>query len=834
MSYKPSSEIALRPGYGGLGKQITLKANFFQIISLPNETINQYHVIVGDGSRVPRKQSQLIWNSKEVKQYFGSSWMNSVYDGRSMCWSKGDIADGTIKVNIGSESHPREIEFSIQKSSKINLHTLSQFVNSKYSSDPQVLSSIMFLDLLLKKKPSETLFGFMHSFFTGENGVSLGGGVEAWKGFYQSIRPNQGFMSVNVDISSSAFWRNDSLLQILMEYTDCSNVRDLTRFDLKRLSRKFRFLKVTCQHRNNVGTDLANRVYSIEGFSSKSASDSFFVRRLNGEEQKISVAEYFLENHNVRLQYPNLPCILVKNGAMLPIEFCFVVKGQRYTAKLNSDQTANMIRFAVQRPFERVQQIDDFVHQMDWDTDPYLTQYGMKIQKKMLEVPARVLETPSIRYGGDCIERPVSGRWNLRGKRFLDPPRAPIRSWAVMCFTSTRRLPMRGIENFLQTYVQTLTSLGINFVMKKPPVLYADIRGSVEELCITLYKKAEQVGNAPPDYLFFILDKNSPEPYGSIKRVCNTMLGVPSQCAISKHILQSKPQYCANLGMKINVKVGGINCSLIPKSNPLGNVPTLILGGDVYHPGVGATGVSIASIVASVDLNGCKYTAVSRSQPRHQEVIEGMKDIVVYLLQGFRAMTKQQPQRIIYFRDGTSEGQFLSVINDELSQIKEACHSLSPKYNPKILVCTTQKRHHARFFIKNKSDGDRNGNPLPGTIIEKHVTHPYQYDFYLISHPSLQGVSVPVHYTVLHDEIQMPPDQFQTLCYNLCYVYARATSAVSLVPPVYYAHLVSNLARYQDVTADDTFVETSEASMDQEVKPLLALSSKLKTKMWYM
>ncbi|EPY50009.1 argonaute [Schizosaccharomyces cryophilus OY26] len=832
--YKLPTDSAVRPGYGKLGRPVNLKANFYKITVLPRHTINQYHVIIGDGSRLPRKLVEKIWNSKELKDKLGSSWRSCVYDGKSLLWTKDNIPDFFIKVNIGNLKREQFTEFGIQKTTTINLQTLTEFVNSKYALDPHILNGIMFLDLLLKKQPSETLYGFMRSFFTGENTFLLGNGVEAWKGFYQTIRPTQGCMSVNVDISSSAFWRDGSFLSLLLEYTNSKDVRNLTRVDFNTLSRKFRLLKVTCKHRNNQERQLSKKVYSIQGFSSKSASASTFVRKKDDKSETISVYRYFHEHHNVRLQYPDLPCVVVKNGAMLPIELCYVEKGQRYTAKLNADQTAKMIRFAAQRPLERVQQTEGFVRQSAWDKDPYLAEYGMKIASSMMDVSGRILNTPSICYGGNSIERPTGGSWNLRGKRFFQPARTPVKSWAVMCFTSTRKLPTVVIENFLNTYVQTLTGLGIQFSQKKPPIMYADVQANIEDSLKNNYRKAEQVSKCPPDYLFFIVDKNAPEPYGSITRICNTMLGIPSQCALSQHIQQAKPQYCANLGMKVNVKLGGVNTILQAKSNPLGNIPTLIIGADVYHPGVGSSGVSIASLVGSLNLEGSKYTAISRSIPRHQEVIDDMKDVVVHLLQGFKATTGKIPQRIIYFRDGTSEGQFKFVVEQELAELKAACQKLSPKYDPKVTVCTTQKRHHARFFIKNKQDGDINGNPLPGTIIEKNVTHPFEYDFYLISHPTLQGVSAPVHYTVLHDEINMPPDQFQALCYNLCYVYARSTTSVSLVPPVYYAHLVSNLAKYQDSTYDDTASVVSEEIAGEAVNPLLEVSGKLKTKMWFM
>ncbi len=73
--------------------------------------------------------------------------------------------------------------------------------------------------------------------------------------------------------------------------------------------------------------------------------------------------------------------------------------------------------------------------------------------------------------------------------------------------------------------------------------------------------------------------------------------------------------------------------------------------------------------------------------------------------------------------------------------------------------------------------------------------HPYEFDFFLNSHPGLQGTSRSTHYHVLFDENGFTADTLQELTYRLCYLYCRSTRAVSLVPPAYYAHLVADRAR---------------------------------------
>jgi Piwi domain len=150
----------------------------------------------------------------------------------------------------------------------------------------------------------------------------------------------------------------------------------------------------------------------------------------------------------------------------------------------------------------------------------------------------------------------------------------------------------------------------------------------------------------------------------------------------------------------------------------------------------------------------------------------------------------------LFFRDGVSEGQFAHVVEAEIKAIRSACETLEKGYRPNITFIVVAKRHHARFFPSDRRDADRTGNCPAGTVVDTDITHPQFYDYYLLSHPGLQGTSRPTHYTILVDENRLSVDDIQALSYNLCHVYARCTRVVSIVPPVYYAHLVGRRARY--------------------------------------
>ncbi|RKO83370.1 Piwi domain-containing protein, partial [Blyttiomyces helicus] len=225
--------------------------------------------------------------------------------------------------------------------------------------------------------------------------------------------------------------------------------------------------------------------------------------------------------------------------------------------------------------------------------------------------------------------------------------------------------------------------------------------------------------------------------------------------------------------------------------------PTIIFGADVTHPGPGEISKpSIAALVGSMDAQCSRYAAAIRIQKGRNEVIRDLSGMIVELLRTFYQFCGSKPQRIVFYRDGVSEGQFTEVVREEVAAIRRACAILEAGYNPTTTFVIVQKRHHARFFPLRKEDADRSGNVLPGTVVETGITHPSEFDFYLASHPGLQGTSKPTHYHVLYDENRFTSDALQELTYRLCYLYCRATRSVSVCPPAYYAHLVAARARF--------------------------------------
>ena len=69
----------------------------------------------------------------------------------------------------------------------------------------------------------------------------------------------------------------------------------------------------------------------------------------------------------------------------------------------------------------------------------------------------------------------------------------------------------------------------------------------------------------------------------------------------------------------------------------------------------------LQQVVGSMDAHPSRYSATVRVQQHRQEIIADLSNMVKELLVQFYKSTRFKPTRIIFYRDGVSEGQFTQV-----------------------------------------------------------------------------------------------------------------------------------------------------------------------------
>ncbi|KAM3183793.1 hypothetical protein ACTXT7_009679 [Hymenolepis weldensis] len=119
----------------------------------------------------------------------------------------------------------------------------------------------------------------------------------------------------------------------------------------------------------------------------------------------------------------------------------------------------------------------------------------------------------------------------------------------------------------------------------------------------------------------------------------------------------------------------------------------MIVGDDETHPYSERRDIqeSVAAVVASVssDLMKCCSCETTGAQvERRNKYCPG----VIGKHDNDKLSTK-----IIFYRNGVSEGQFYPVFKIELAAIQRACTNIRSGYEPGITFIVVQKRHHIRF-----------------------------------------------------------------------------------------------------------------------------------------
>lgn len=308
--------------------------------------------------------------------------------------------------------------------------------------------------------------------------------------------------------------------------------------------------------------------------------------------------------------------------------------------------------------------------------------------------------------------------------------------------------------------------------------------------------------NAEKSKIFALfLPKRDISTYQTFKDIVDREFGLRSMVLTEEKIKGDLKPYFGNVMLQTNIKYGGVNHTTNLVKSKIEEGKLMILGADVTHPSSGAVEgcPSIAAIVGSVDNYGGKYLGSMRLQDKDKkdrEIIDGARSMVTERLNDWAdAHDKTLPAKILYYRDGVSEGQYEKVKATELEEIRAAYREVAKakgvkeKFDLTALVVT--KRHHTRFYPLNPCDGNHtDGKPKnckPGTMVEQVITSPCFIDFFLQSHSGLEGTTKPAHYFVLQNDMDWTAKELQDFTHEICYTYARATLGVSYASPAYYA-----------------------------------------------
>ncbi|XP_063220818.1 protein argonaute-2-like isoform X2 [Bacillus rossius redtenbacheri] len=709
------------------------------------------------------------------------------FDGKRNLYSSGYLpfhtsVSGFVTVNDEESLNPKEFSVAINVANLVSLNDVYDYMSGGTS---LVMPSkvIQAIDVILREASatSRSLVQVGRSFFTPPSGrvVDLGEGLEMWYGFYQSAvlgwRP-----FVNIDVAHKGFPKQQNVVDLICELFGYhrKDLQALKPYQRDDLNKYLKTLKVDYEIPNQPNT---KRCYRVNSVTETSARNLTFVL---DDGQTTSVSDYFSREKRWKLNFPDLPCLHV--GSLkrpkpihLPVELC-TVRHQVVIRKMTDTQTTNMIKKAATSADERKRKIMDAVSKAGFNSSKTVQEFGFSVGDHFEEVEARILKPPSLEYDNQVIENPRNGAWYA--KNFLIG--AKLINWVVLNMNG-RRTDDDKLWSFGSSMKTTGERLGMVIEPPKPPV---SIDCNSRDVHRRLGEYLRSVRGM--QLVVVVVPDGKGNTYADVKQIAELQVGVLTQCIRARTMNKMNMSVVSNILLKVNAKLNGVNHKLSSGSvPPCLSSPCMIVGADVTHPPPDQRDApSIAAVCASHDPRAFRYNIQFSLQEPKEEIIKDLQDIIVKQLRFFYKKTNCQPRKIIFYRDGVSEGRFEHVLREEMQAIRRACQSLSQNYQPKITFIVVQKRHHTRFFPLQRQDADvKNGNVPPGTVVDTVITHPTELDFYMVSHASIQGTSRPTKYHLLHDDDDTSQDELEQLTYYLCHMFSRCTRSVSYPTPTYYA-----------------------------------------------
>ncbi|NIG58362.1 protein argonaute-2-like [Pontoporia blainvillei] len=260
-----------------------------------------------------------------------------------------------LEVTLPGEGKDRIFKVSIKWVSCVSLQALHDALSGRLPSVP--FETIQALDVVMRHLPSMRYTPVGRSFFTASEGCSnpLGGGREVWFGFHQSVRPSLWKMMLNIDVSATAFYKAQPVIEFVCEVLDFKSIEEqqkpLTDSQRVKFTKEIKGLKVEITHCGQM-----KRKYRVCNVTRRPASHQT-------EDSLVSfvVAPWEVPGVPLGTGYTKTPRVLCSR------------RGGGGGDKMRS---------------------------ASFNTDPYVREFGIMVKDEMTDVTGRVLQPPSILYGG--------------------------------------------------------------------------------------------------------------------------------------------------------------------------------------------------------------------------------------------------------------------------------------------------------------------------------------------------------------------------------------------------------------------------------------------------
>ncbi|PIO74581.1 piwi domain protein [Teladorsagia circumcincta] len=397
--------------------------------------------------------------------------------------------------------------------------------------------------------------------------------------------------------------------------------------------------------------------------------------------------EVYYYYHERPLRFPHLPLGQIrvgKNTVEVPLEFIYLhEKPQRYLKLMDHNMKAAFIKAVCRKPPDHKRLTDKLLNMMDFNRMPGFINSFLG-DRQNLPFPANV---PS-GYDKVCVIPFHVNPEMIRCKGLiLDAPIAIDKDRNPVDMTPLRAIKRKELnEPPNGEIVIAVIIMGVEISRREWQPCVSEVDAKL------FYNNVEPIRDEFERYVMDALERLNPEKKllilvineeqrtpnsfaGVIKSVCDNKYGVATQVVdastVKKAVSDDKKTVYYNIALKINAKLGGVNQAVVfdKESNSAEVSPkeaVMYVGIDVTHPtNTSRIDISIASIVANVDLAATRYTNEIMAQMAARETVE---------------------------RFETQFGRLMARFHED------------PQLEPTFTYIVIQKRHLTRFYQPGKDE----------------------------------------------------------------------------------------------------------------------------------
>uniref|UniRef100_A0A0K0EPK4 Piwi domain-containing protein n=1 Tax=Strongyloides stercoralis TaxID=6248 RepID=A0A0K0EPK4_STRER len=510
---------------------------------------------------------------------------------------------------------------------------------------------------------------------------------------------NQPAIALSVDYSENIYYKPGNLATILQEVAKTSNIT-------------YSVLKNTLNEQNILGVYLKTThrkngdIFKFQNtFTTESANNKIIAIKKDGSESSVSVAKYFEERYQTKLQYPDWPLFIKKvkkvtfvNGekqtseleTYYPIEVLEIMPGQCVPVpKLDRLSAQTQQRINTGGPYIRKA---NTIHELTKmgifkDNITLFKSFGVSIHDKSSFFKTENLS--EILYTADS-SRPITvdkGKISSKGANVYSSTKLRKQLYIASCDVNDS-----VIRSFERKYIEVCEKNGIQF---SGSTTFHNIRSNFNTVDKSPEVFASEMNRIIKDHNNSFLIYIDPKNFKShlALKYYEQKFGVLTQHITFEVVrsLPTKTDSMKNVINKTNAKLGGLNYK-IDLSGDLAfyNVDSknvLYIGFNLNTSSIGVitadATINVGSWAANVSKNLGQFLADYWYQPRDDSLLLNNDQIKSQLEKIFnkwkKNVTSKPPKKIIVYRTGLSQQSFQKSNDEEVDYFKTCIDDLSSK-----------------------------------------------------------------------------------------------------------------------------------------------------------